>query len=261
MLGPNDGAVKLITPDGFTTQQTIDDAGSASAGMYMSVAGQPIDKFQGAARTFADELLAGVPEREDDRPVRDLRWPGGHGHARRDRRLRRLAQRRDREDVRDQGQRTACSARSRSTRTAIRRAASGAVVAITIYKATRQARDRARSSRRSRRRSTRRSASSESTRGRLGWPDTARWREGIALPPHICLESPGDEQHPGQASRREHHRPDRALPRRSRRPLARRQLRQGADRVHQHRPDRPHDRARSTVSSRSATRSSTASCS
>ena len=53
VLGPNDGAVKLLTPDGFTTQQTIDDAGSASAGMFMSVAGQPIDKFQGAARTFA----------------------------------------------------------------------------------------------------------------------------------------------------------------------------------------------------------------
>ena len=53
MLGPNDGGVKLLTPDGFATQQTIDDAGSASAGMYMSVAGQPIDKFQGAAREFA----------------------------------------------------------------------------------------------------------------------------------------------------------------------------------------------------------------
>ena len=53
MLGPNDGAVKLLTPDGFATQATIDDAGSASAGMYMSVAGQPIDQFQGAAKEFA----------------------------------------------------------------------------------------------------------------------------------------------------------------------------------------------------------------
>ena len=52
MLGPNTG-VKLLTPDGFALQGTIDDAGSASAGMYMSVAGQPIDKFQGAAREFA----------------------------------------------------------------------------------------------------------------------------------------------------------------------------------------------------------------
>ena len=52
VLGPNTG-VKLLTPDGFALQGTIDDAGSASAGMYMSVAGQPIDKFQGEARTFA----------------------------------------------------------------------------------------------------------------------------------------------------------------------------------------------------------------
>ncbi len=52
VLGPNSG-VKLITPDGFATQQTIDDSGSAAAGMYMSVAGQPINEFQGAARTFA----------------------------------------------------------------------------------------------------------------------------------------------------------------------------------------------------------------
>ncbi len=52
VLGPNTG-VKLLTPDGFALQGTIDDAGSASEGMYMSVAGQPIDKFQGAAREFA----------------------------------------------------------------------------------------------------------------------------------------------------------------------------------------------------------------
>ena len=53
VLGPNDGAVKLITPDGFTLQGTIDGAGSASAGMFSSVAGQPIEKFQGVAREFA----------------------------------------------------------------------------------------------------------------------------------------------------------------------------------------------------------------
>ena len=103
VLGPNDGEVKLITPDGFATQQTIDDAGSASAGMYMSVAGQPIDKFQGSRERVRDELLQAVPERQDDRPVRDLRGPVGHRHARRDRCLRRLAQRRDQADVRDEG--------------------------------------------------------------------------------------------------------------------------------------------------------------
>jgi len=52
VLGPNSG-VKLMTPDGFALQGTIDDAGSASEGMYMSVAGQPISEFQGVAREFA----------------------------------------------------------------------------------------------------------------------------------------------------------------------------------------------------------------
>lgn len=65
VLGANDGAVKLIAPDGFTTQATIDDSGGSAAGMYLSVAGQPIDKFTGAAKEFADsfskEYLAGKP--------------------------------------------------------------------------------------------------------------------------------------------------------------------------------------------------------
>ena len=51
VLGPNDGKVKLFAPDGFTTQATIDEAGPASKGMYMSVAGQPIDEFRGRARS------------------------------------------------------------------------------------------------------------------------------------------------------------------------------------------------------------------
>jgi branched-chain amino acid transport system substrate-binding protein len=59
VLGPNDGAVKLIAPDGFTTQATIDESGGAAAGMYMSVAGQPIDSFTGIAKDFVDGLLAG----------------------------------------------------------------------------------------------------------------------------------------------------------------------------------------------------------
>jgi branched-chain amino acid transport system substrate-binding protein len=52
-LGPNDGKVKLFAPDGFTTQQTIDEAGTAAAGMFMSVAGVPIDDFKGAGAEFA----------------------------------------------------------------------------------------------------------------------------------------------------------------------------------------------------------------
>ena len=59
VLGPNDGAVKLYAPDGFTTQATIDEAGPASAGMFMSVAGVPIDEFAGPAREFADALQGG----------------------------------------------------------------------------------------------------------------------------------------------------------------------------------------------------------
>jgi branched-chain amino acid transport system substrate-binding protein len=62
VLGPNDGAVKLIAPDGFTTQQTIDEAGKAAAGMFMSVAGVPIDQFKGTALDFINgfkETLGG----------------------------------------------------------------------------------------------------------------------------------------------------------------------------------------------------------
>jgi len=53
VLGPNDGAVKLFVPDGFTTQQTIDEAPEAAPGMFLSVAGVPIDKFEGKGAEFA----------------------------------------------------------------------------------------------------------------------------------------------------------------------------------------------------------------
>jgi branched-chain amino acid transport system substrate-binding protein len=59
VLGPNDGAVKLLAPDGFTQQSTIDEAGPASAGMFMSIAGVPIDEFVGSALEFKDGLEAG----------------------------------------------------------------------------------------------------------------------------------------------------------------------------------------------------------
>jgi branched-chain amino acid transport system substrate-binding protein len=65
VLGPNEGKVKLLAPDGFTTQQTIDEAGAASKGMYMSVAGVPVEDFTtGEAKTFATEFgktLGGKP--------------------------------------------------------------------------------------------------------------------------------------------------------------------------------------------------------
>ena len=59
VLGPNDGAVKLLAPDGFTQQSTIDESGTAAKGMYMSVAGVPIDTFKGAALNFIDGLQKG----------------------------------------------------------------------------------------------------------------------------------------------------------------------------------------------------------
>jgi branched-chain amino acid transport system substrate-binding protein len=64
VLGANSGKVKLMAPDGFTTQQTIDEAGKAAAGMFMSVAGVPIDEFKGKGATFANDFkktLGGKP--------------------------------------------------------------------------------------------------------------------------------------------------------------------------------------------------------
>jgi branched-chain amino acid transport system substrate-binding protein len=64
VLGPNDGDVKLLAPDGFTAQQTIDESGTAAAGMFMSVAGVPIDQFTGAGAEFANgfkSTLGGKP--------------------------------------------------------------------------------------------------------------------------------------------------------------------------------------------------------
>jgi branched-chain amino acid transport system substrate-binding protein len=66
VLGPNDGKVKLFAPDGFTTQQTIDEAGTAAAGMYMSVAGVPIDEFKGAGAEFAAEFKPTLGGKEID---------------------------------------------------------------------------------------------------------------------------------------------------------------------------------------------------
>ena len=59
VLGPNSGDVKLFAPDGFTTQATIDESGGSAADMYLSVAGQPIDQFQGKAKAFVEGLRSG----------------------------------------------------------------------------------------------------------------------------------------------------------------------------------------------------------
>jgi branched-chain amino acid transport system substrate-binding protein len=65
VLGPNDGDVKLYMPDGFTTQQTIDEAGVENTqNAYFSVAGVPVEEFTGAAADFIAEFkptLGGDP--------------------------------------------------------------------------------------------------------------------------------------------------------------------------------------------------------
>jgi len=58
VLGPNDGKVKLFAPDGFTTQATIDEAGPASKGMYMSVAGTAVGNLVGKGKAFVTGFTA-----------------------------------------------------------------------------------------------------------------------------------------------------------------------------------------------------------
>jgi branched-chain amino acid transport system substrate-binding protein len=66
VLGPNDGEVKLFAPDGFTTQQTIDEAPEAATGMFMSVAGVPIDEFKGQGAEFAEAFKPRLGGKEID---------------------------------------------------------------------------------------------------------------------------------------------------------------------------------------------------
>ena len=64
VLGPNDGEVKLFLPDGFTTQQTIDEAPEATPGAFLSVAGVSIEEFEGTGAEFAEAFkprLGGKP--------------------------------------------------------------------------------------------------------------------------------------------------------------------------------------------------------
>jgi branched-chain amino acid transport system substrate-binding protein len=66
VLGPNDGDVKLYMPDGFTTQQTIDESGVENTrGAFFSVAGVPVDQFESQqAKDFITEFeqsLGGEP--------------------------------------------------------------------------------------------------------------------------------------------------------------------------------------------------------
>ena len=61
VLGPNDGDVKLLLPDGFYTSAIFDpgEGGTPEAnGAFFSVAGAPIEDFTGKGATFAEEFGA-----------------------------------------------------------------------------------------------------------------------------------------------------------------------------------------------------------
>lgn len=56
VLGPNGGAVKLLAPDGFAQQSTIDLAGSASKGMFASVPGLVPQDLKGPGKQLVAKL-------------------------------------------------------------------------------------------------------------------------------------------------------------------------------------------------------------
>jgi branched-chain amino acid transport system substrate-binding protein len=60
VLGPNNGAVKLLAPDGFAQNATIDQAGPASAGMFVSQPGKVPGSLTGEGSAFVKEIKAQV---------------------------------------------------------------------------------------------------------------------------------------------------------------------------------------------------------
>jgi branched-chain amino acid transport system substrate-binding protein len=56
VLGPNDGAVKLLAPDGFAQQSTIELAGAAAAGMFASVPGRVPEDLTGPGKQLYSQL-------------------------------------------------------------------------------------------------------------------------------------------------------------------------------------------------------------
>jgi branched-chain amino acid transport system substrate-binding protein len=63
VLGPNDGAVKLLAPDGFAQQSTIDQTGSDAKGMYASLPGRTPGSLTGTAGVFLKELRSEIPDK------------------------------------------------------------------------------------------------------------------------------------------------------------------------------------------------------
>jgi branched-chain amino acid transport system substrate-binding protein len=58
VLGRNDGAVKLLAPDGFTAKQAVDAAGASADGMTISAVGIPHRELSEQARKFTDSFAA-----------------------------------------------------------------------------------------------------------------------------------------------------------------------------------------------------------
>jgi ABC-type branched-subunit amino acid transport system substrate-binding protein len=61
-LGPNGGAVKLLGFDGFAQQSTIEQAGQASAGMFVSLPGRAPGTLTGAGDAFVKQVRSQVGE-------------------------------------------------------------------------------------------------------------------------------------------------------------------------------------------------------
>jgi branched-chain amino acid transport system substrate-binding protein len=64
VMGPNDGAVKLLAPDGFAQQSTIDLAGAASKGVFASVPGRVPQNLTGPGKALVSQL-----QKENKGPV------------------------------------------------------------------------------------------------------------------------------------------------------------------------------------------------
>ncbi len=64
VLGPNNGGIKLLAPDGFAQQSTIDLAGPASRGMFVSVPGLVPQDLTGPGKRLVSQL-----QKEVDGPV------------------------------------------------------------------------------------------------------------------------------------------------------------------------------------------------
>jgi branched-chain amino acid transport system substrate-binding protein len=60
VLGPNAGKVKLLAPDGFAQQSTIDLAGPAARGMFASVPGRVPQNLSGPGRRLVAQLRSEV---------------------------------------------------------------------------------------------------------------------------------------------------------------------------------------------------------